>query len=159
MSLSKTHQELQLFLFRNKLNEKSIMDLLPKLLLSTIQCIISDLDVKEKVEETENLYIFTDGNCKSNGKKNARAGYSIFFTDDPDSPFLQFNKTRLVTSDPTNNKAELSAIKYVFKVIYQHQDLFKKYNVIICTDSKYSIDCVTKWSNSWIQNNWKNSKG
>ncbi|GME97141.1 unnamed protein product [Ambrosiozyma monospora] len=33
----------------------------------------------------------------------------------------------------------------------------KKYT--IATDSKYSIDCVTKWADSWKKNGWKNSQG
>ena len=32
----------------------------------------------------------------------------------------------------------------------------KNYNrVIIYTDSQYSINCITKWVNNWIKNDWK----
>lgn len=156
---SKYYQQLQLFLYKNKLNESSIMDLLPKFSSTTIKHIINDLGIIEPPKESNELYIFSDGNCKGNGKKHAKAGYSVFFTDEEESPFYKLNKTRLVVSEPTNNKAELSGIKYIFKTIRDNQDIFKDKKNIICTDSMYSINCIEKWSKSWIKNGWKNSKG
>jgi ribonuclease HI len=156
---SKYHQQLQIFLYKNKLNEKSIMDLLNKFSTTTVKHIIQDLGIIEPPKESNELYIFSDGNCKGNGKKNAKAGYSVLFIDNlEDSLFTKFNKTRLVVSDPTNNKAELSGIKYAFKTISDNQDLFKDKKNIICTDSMYSINCIDKWSKNWIKNGWKNSK-
>jgi ribonuclease HI len=32
-------------------------------------------------------------------------------------------------------------------------------NVCIHTDSRYSIDCVTKWFPGWIKKGWKNAQG
>lgn len=158
--MSNLHQQLQIFLYKNKLNEKSIMDLLPKFNNSTIKSIINDLGILEQLPEiSDDLYIFSDGNCKGNGKKHARAGYSVFFTDNIESPHYRFNKTRFVATEPTNNKAELSGIKYAIKTISQNIDLFKDTRNIICTDSMYSINCIEKWSKSWIKNGWKNSKG
>ncbi len=126
-----------------------------------IESLLYDLN-KENIESQKNqentLYIFTDGGCISNGKKNAKAAYSVFFTKDPDSPFFCFNKTKSL-SNPSNNKAELYGIKVVFKTISENIDLFKKRNIIICTDSMYSIKCIETWSKNWIKNNWKNSKG
>lgn len=156
---SKYHQQLQIFLYKNKLNEMSIMDLLPKFSTTTVKHIIQDLGIVEPPKESNELYIFSDGNCKGNGKKYARAGYSVFFTDNNDSPYFKFNKTRLVVSDPTNNKAELSGIKYIYKTISENQDAFKGKKNIICTDSMYSINCIDKWSKGWSKNGWKNSKG
>ena len=32
--------------------------------------------------------------------------------------------------------------------------------IIICTDSEYMINCITKWSNDWEKNGWKrNDRG
>ena len=36
---------------------------------------------------------------------------------------------------------------------------FCKEDIIIHTDSQYSIDCVTDWCHNWIKNGWKTSKG
>lgn len=161
---SKYHQQLQIFLYKNKLNELSIMDLLNKFSTTTVKNIIHDLGIIEPPKESNELYIFSDGNCKGNGKKHAKAGYSVFFTDGQvnkldDSPYHKFNKTRLVISEPTNNKAELSGIKYAFKTIHENQEIFKTKKNIICTDSMYSINCIDKWSKAWQKNGWKNSKG
>lgn len=157
--MSKYHQQLQIFLYKNKLNETSIIDLLNKFSTTTVKHIIHDLGIVEPPKDSNELYIFSDGNCKGNGKKHAKAGYSVFFSDDNDSPFHKFNKTRLVVSDPTNNKAELSGIKYAFKTICENKELFKDKKNIICTDSMYSINCIDKWSKAWSKNGWKNSKG
>jgi ribonuclease HI len=157
--MSKYHQQLQLFLYKNKLNETSLTDLLSKLSTTTVKHIINDLGIVEPPKESNELYIFSDGNCKGNGKKYAKAGYSVFFTDNNESQYFKFNKTRLVVSEPTNNKAELSGIKYAFKTISENQELFKDKKNIICTDSMYSINCIDKWSKSWSKNGWKNSKG
>lgn len=157
--MSKYHKQLQIFLYKNKLNEMSIMDLLNRFSTTTVKNIINDLGIIEEVKESNDLYIFSDGNCKGNGKKNARGGYSVFFTNDTDSPYYKFNKTRLIVTSPTNNKAELSGIKYIFQTILENEDIFKDKKNIICTDSMYSINCIDKWSKNWSKNGWKNSKG
>jgi ribonuclease HI len=161
---SKYHQQLQIFLYKNKLNELSIMDLLTKFSTTTIKHIIQDLGIIEPPKESNELYIFSDGNCKNNGKSYAKAGYSVFFTDGKinsleESPYYKFNKTRLIVSEPTNNKSELSGIKYIFKTIHENEALFNNKKNIICTDSMYSINCIDKWSKAWQKNGWKNSKG
>lgn len=159
---SKYHQHLQIFLYKNKLNETALIDLLNKFSVTTIKHLINDLNIIEPIKDQNELYIFSDGNCKGNGKKHAKAGYSVIFmdknSDSDNSLFSKFNKTRLLVSEPTNNKAELSGIKYIFKCIYENQDLFKDKKNIICTDSMYSINCIDKWSKTWIKNGWKNSK-
>lgn len=163
--MSQYRQKLQLYLTTNKYE---INDLLVKLSSKTIKYIIHDLGIMVTVDtkDTKNikvdnntLYIFSDGNCKRNGKIGARAGYSVFFSEDMSSPYFKFNKTRLIIPEPTNNKAELSGIKYVYDIISQNQDLFKQNKNIICTDSMYSINCVENWSKTWLKNGWKNSKG
>jgi ribonuclease HI len=154
-------KDFEIFLYKNKLNTKTLLDISNKLSTKTIESLLYDLNKEnqESQKSQENtLYIFTDGGCISNGKKNAKAAYSVLFTKDPDSPFFCFNKTKSL-SNPSNNKAELYGIKVVFKTISENIDLFKKRNIIICTDSMYSIKCIETWSKNWEKNNWKNSKG
>lgn len=102
------------------------------------------------------LYIFSDGNVKGNGKKNARGGYSVYFGEI--LPFSQFNTTIIEINQPTNNKMELSAIKYIFKTLCENTTVFKDINIVIVSDSQYSINAITKWANNWIKNGWKNAK-
>lgn len=155
-----SRKSFEIFLYKNKLNTKTLIDILPELSSKTIELLSKDLNANTNANtNVSDFYIFSDGGCKGNGKRNAKAGYSVFFTDDPDSPFYNFNTTRLVVTDPTNNKAELSGIKCIFKTINENLDLFKNHNIVICTDSMYSINCLEKWYKSWIKNNWQNSKG
>lgn len=35
----------------------------------------------------------------------------------------------------------------------------KNREVVIITDSRYSIDCVTNWFQNWRRNGWKNAAG
>lgn len=97
------------------------------------------------------VYIYTDGACPNNGKINARAGLGIFLgINNP------LNVSQKVHGKQTNQVAELSAIKVACEIVNQN---FVHNNVIIFTDSKYSINCITEWYKSWHKNNWKNSKG
>lgn len=156
-----SRKDLEIFLYKNKLNTKTLLDILPNLSSKTIQSIARDLSVlSSNVERaSDTLYVFTDGGCSKNGKSDSKAGYSVVFSMDQDSPLYDFNTTRLVVKEPTNNKAELSAIKYVFKTIAENYDVFSGKRIIICTDSMYSINCIDKWSKTWIKNAWKNAKG
>jgi ribonuclease HI len=162
-----SRKELELFLYKNKYDTKTLIDFLPQLSSKTITYLLKDLgyqhtNANKDILETDNdnkLYIFSDGGCRSNGKKSSSGAYSVFFTDDNTSPFYKFNNTQLLSEDPTNNKAELSAILLIFEIIYNNIDLFKDKEIIIVSDSMYSINCIDKWSKNWIKNNWKNAKG
>ena len=158
--------QLTAFLYKNKLNQKTIIDLLDSFSSTTIKSIIKDLsplipknldkDNLYNLDNLNNLYIFSDGNVKKNGQKDAKGGYSVYFGEN--ELFKQFNQTKKI-NDPTNNKAELSGIKCIFKTLVDNQELFKKNNIVIVTDSKYSINCINgTWSNNWIKNEWLNSK-
>lgn len=153
-------KDFQVFLYKNRLNEKSLLDLVEVLSTKSIEYIMKDLErLSEKRSDNDTLYIFTDGGCIKNGRTDSKAGYSVLFTTDEDSTLYDFNTTRLVIKDPTNNKAELSAIRYVFKIISENKDLFSSKTIKICTDSMYSINCIEKWSDGWIKRGWKNAKG
>ena len=137
----------QAFLYKNKLNSKTLIEISSLLCDNTKNLIIKDLSKEHK----EINYIFTDGGCHNNGKSNAEAAWSIYFPN-----MNQFNKTEILkTSEPTNQKAELTAIMNVYKIMYKNKDIFNKYNNCIVTDSMYSINCIDKWSGNWINNNFK----
>lgn len=155
--MSKYHERLQLHLFKNKLNEKSLTDFIKQFSSDTVKNIMNDLEINSLDSKLDNkFYIFSDGNVKNNGKKHARGGYSVYFGDK--EKYCIFNKTRIDNNEPTNNKLELSGIKQILKTIYRNEDLFRNNDNIICTDSQYSINCIEKWSEAWIRNGWINSK-
>ena len=84
------------------------------------------------------IIVYTDGACINNGKKNAKAGYGVFFGD-MDS---RNKSVPIIEGKITNQVAELSAIIDAVETIITTDD---KTNIIIKTDSRYCIDCVTKW--------------
>lgn len=135
-----------------------------KFLNKTISSIIQDIEQDQQNQQdytNSNMYIFTDGGCSNNGKDNSKGAYSALFSTDKKSEFYKFNTSKIIKTEPTNNKAELSAIHYVLETISDNINIFKNVNknIIICTDSMYSINCIEKWSKNWIKNGWKNSKG
>lgn len=95
------------------------------------------------------LHVWTDGSCLGNGTSAAVSALGAFYgKDDPRnySSLLKLDKH-------TNNRAELAAILYVLVMD------FECHNLVIHTDSRYSIDCLTKYHMKWDQNGWLTSKG
>ncbi|KAG8036247.1 hypothetical protein G9C98_004827, partial [Cotesia typhae] len=89
--------------------------------------------------------IYTDGACTSNGSKNARAGIGVYFGDDHPS-----NVSKPVQGRITNNSAEIEAVIEAAKVA-KDNGLNK---IRINTDSKFLINCQTKWMNKWKATGW-----
>uniref|UniRef100_A0A6C0B3V2 Ribonuclease H n=1 Tax=viral metagenome TaxID=1070528 RepID=A0A6C0B3V2_9ZZZZ len=93
-------------------------------------------------------YVYTDGACSHNGRKNAKAGIGIYFADNDIR-----NKFERVIGRQTNNTAELTAIIKTYNLIKTDLDLGKK--VCIASDSQYSIRCATAYGKKMAKNNWK----
>lgn len=103
----------------------------------------------------ETFVIYTDGS--SVVKNNKRyGGIGIYFENTKQEIFESF-----MQDNSTNQRMELqaclTAIKSCLKSYFNNIDKINK--IIIRTDSQYTIDCITKWSNSWIKNNWLRKNG
>lgn len=93
--------------------------------------------------------MFTDGAATANGYLNCRAAWGVFF-DDEDSR----NCGMTIDRKPVSNQvAELMAISEALRLL-----AFSKLPAVIVTDSKYAIDCLTKWHKQWENNNWRTQK-
>ena len=100
------------------------------------------------------IKLFTDGACKSNGKRGAYGSYAYYFPDHPEWS----GAFPIPESEPqTNNRGELRAI---------HAGVQKALEMTggsgelqIFTDSTYSRDCLTKWIPGWLKNHWKTAEG
>lgn len=93
------------------------------------------------------MKIYTDGACTKNGKAGSIGGFGVY-------AYCLIEHSEAVNQNKiTNNICELLAIKYALMWI--------KANYIgdveICTDSVYSIKCVTIWVHAWRKNNWLTS--
>lgn len=169
--MSKNKQNLELFLYKNNLQSKTLIDLLDCFSNKTLEQISKELntsytsisnDIKSinlDSDSRSDIYIFTDGGCKNNGRKNAVAAYSVHFTEDQNSDYYKFNNSELLTNDPSNQHAELTAIYKCLETIVTNKELFSNKNIIVVTDSVYSMNCITKWSANWKKNGWKTAKG
>lgn len=114
----------------------------------------SDKILVKKMERKQLLVVFTDGSCSMNGRRGAIGGIGIHF---PNGELADISK--IYSRGPcTNQKTELYAILSALRYINQNLGL-DRYNVLIKTDSNYSINCVTTWIRGWIRNGWLNSKG
>lgn len=57
----------------------------------------------------------------------------------------------------TNNTAELNGMLAAFKYAQGH--IAQGKTVQVLSDSKYSIDCITKWAKGWQAKGWTRGKG
>lgn len=100
--------------------------------------------------------IYTDGASSNNQvRSRASAGVGVYFGDNDSR-----NISKPVYGEQTNQRAELQAIEAALDVV---QDELKSGKDVkpysIATDSKYSIDSLTKWGQNWRSNGWKTSNG
>lgn len=96
-------------------------------------------------------YVYTDGACTNNGKKNAKAGIGIFFGVGD-----KRNVSERITGKQTNNAAELEAIIRVFQIL--EKEIKKGEEYVIMTDSEYSIKCMGSYGYKLAVKHWKSDK-
>jgi ribonuclease HI len=109
-----------------------------------------------------NDYIFTDGATKNNGYKNACGGIGVYFGNKHPKNIAEIFPCDLGLT--SNNRCELYAIIRALEVYFdcyrrdiKHKKRTKK-NLIILSDSMYTINSLTKWIHKWKINGWKTSK-
>ncbi len=83
-----------------------------------------------KTKKKDFINVFCDGACKNNGRSNARGGIGIYFEGGEYKDVCE-----RLRGKQTNNRAELTAILRVLEIVGNG-------NVVIHTDSQYSIDCI-----------------
>lgn len=101
------------------------------------------------------IRLFTDGACKSNGKRGAQGSYAYYFPENPEWS----GAFRIPEGEAqTNNRGELRAIHAGIQKALEMTDS-STHELHIFTDSTYSRDCLTKWIPGWLKNQWKTSEG
>lgn len=100
------------------------------------------------------MRVFTDGACSANGKPGAKAGYAVWF---PEHQSLSMAERIPSTESQTNQRAELAAIHKATLILEENG--FHDEDVVVYTDSDYSINCLTKWISGWVARGWKTSAG
>ena len=110
-----------------------------------------DQGKRKASDKTRYFRVFTDGACSGNGTAWAQAGIGVHF------PKGQHPDISLPFTDPpiTNQRAELFAIYTAIKTVMD-KGLLKDYDeLVIYSDSDYSIKCITIWAPGWARNGWK----
>jgi ribonuclease HI len=75
----------------------------------------------------------------------------------PDHPALS-ESAKIPDSQPqTNQRAELMAIARAIAIL--DEGGYHDVDVVVYTDSEYSINCLTKWIPGWVARRWKTSAG
>ncbi|NQY22788.1 MAG: reverse transcriptase-like protein [Campylobacteraceae bacterium] len=99
--------------------------------------------------QNNSLTIYCDGAC-SNNPGEAGSGLALYY--DENAPILLYGQYH---SMGTNNTAELNAL---YKALLLAQES-QASRITIYSDSKYSIDCISKWAYSWKSKNWTKKTG
>ena len=101
---------------------------------------------------------YIDGACRGNGYYGAVGGAGLYI------PQFKRHEYRSIDSheSPTNQRAELTALIMALEAAIERRgELYTNpwFNLIIKTDSKYVIGCLTDWLEKWEENGWLNSRG
>lgn len=99
-----------------------------------------------KLVKPNTFHIWTDGSYRPEG--NAACAYLIF----SEAEQKVVHKSSYASRGSTINQMELKSIGLSLE--YPGLE-----NVIIYSDSAYSIQCLTIWRRSWVQRNWMDMHG
>ena len=103
------------------------------------------------VSNDADINIYCDGACSPNPGKSG-TGIAVY---------QQSTITELwygaYEANGTNNTAELNGMLEAFKLAKKH--IAQNKSVQILSDSKYSIDSITKWALGWKKKGWKKADG
>ena len=105
--------------------------------------------VEEK--QVAEVQIYCDGACSPNPGKS---GTGLALYQQGKVTALYYG---LYNKNGTNNTAELNGMLMAFKLAQKQLQQVSK--VQILSDSKYSIDAITKWAKGWQAKGWTRGKG
>lgn len=97
------------------------------------------------------IAIYCDGACSPNPGK---AGTGIAIYQQKKLTDLWYG---LYDANGTNNTAELLGLLMAMRIAKTF--IVRGLSVNILSDSKYSIDCITKWAAGWQKKGWTRGKG
>jgi len=104
---------------------------------------------------TADIKIYCDGACSPNPGKSG-TGIAIYESVNEN---IQLTSLwyGLYQANGTNNTAELNGLLKSFEIAQKYIAQNKKVQVL--SDSRYSIDCITKWAKGWQAKGWTRGKG
>ncbi|CAH9058473.1 Ribonuclease H [Pseudoalteromonas sp. CIP111854] len=112
---------------------------------------ITSLCQKEIDAMPFDIKIYTDGACDPNPGK-AGTGLAVYKQNELSELWYG-----LYQAIGTNNTAELRGLAQALLLAKEY--LASNFSVVIFCDSRYSIDCVTKWAAGWEKKGWTKAGG
>lgn len=95
--------------------------------------------------------IYCDGACSPNPGKSG-TGMAVYLQEQLSELWYG-----MYQPNGTNNTAELNGLLAAFR--YAAPLIEQGKSIHILSDSKYSIDCITKWAKGWKNKGWTRGKG
>jgi ribonuclease HI len=108
-------------------------------------------DFQPATAKLADINIYCDGACSPNPGKSG-TGMAVYHKQN-----LVELWYGLYEPMGTNNTAELNGMLAAFKYAQGH--IAQGKTVQVLSDSKYSIDCITKWAKGWQAKGWTRGKG
>jgi len=105
---------------------------------------------KTNNQENTNISIYCDGACSGNPGKS---GSGLALYQNNEKPILFYGNYE---ANGTNNTAELKAL---YKALLLASEIQTNEKVMILSDSKYSIDCISTWAYGWKAKGWTKKTG
>ncbi|KAL3470239.1 ribonuclease H1 [Aspergillus californicus] len=108
------------------------------------------------------IKIHVDGGCRANGQPDSIAGAAAAFKNESGKYHGETKEALPSSPRPTNQQAEIiSIILGLEKALERYDQLTSNpwLDVTIYSDSRYAVDCMTKWVYKWSNNGWTNSEG
>ena len=99
------------------------------------------------------IEIYCDGACSPNPGKSG-TGLAVYEQGKVTSLYYGLYK-----KNGTNNTAELNGLLSSFQIAQHFIEKDSEQSICILSDSKYSIDCITKWAKGWQAKGWTRGKG
>ncbi|XP_066587127.1 ribonuclease H1-like [Prorops nasuta] len=103
-----------------------------------------------EIDDDGYVNVYTDGACINNGSRYAQGGIGVWFADNH-----PLNVSEPIIGRATNNKAEIKAVTRATEVACEAGIKRLKIN----TDSRFLINCITKWIDPWKRNGWRTYDG
>lgn len=93
------------------------------------------------------IYVYTDGSCVNNGKKDAKAGIGVYF-----GPGDPRNVSEQVLGKQSNNTAELGALLRAREIL--EDEIARGEAVTFVSDSVYALRCCEEYGAKCAASGW-----
>ena len=124
-------------------------------------------DVKVPIIDRENtegpfppddrIWVFTDGGATANGKPNCRASFAFYIAYRDriiyGSALVPARGLDNKNHQPSNNRGEIFGVMIGVHCLLYKTGVINHADIVIVSDSSYTINCLSEWMDGWIKKN------